>query len=149
LTRVWVSLGPPMNRMTSRVWYLLAAGLILTAISIAGTGIRRFFSTVEGMHRVVMPGQAEIVLPEGPSTLYVEHSSIVDGKAYVIGEDLSFRCALTGPGGEELAITPSPSRVTYATGSYAGRNAFNVGVPAAGTYVLACEAPDPFVMAIG
>ena len=46
-------------------------------------------SSIQEMHRVVMPGKAEIMLPGGRSTLYAERRSIVGGKAYHV-EGLRF-----------------------------------------------------------
>src|SRR5688572_1846016 len=136
-------------KVTSKVWYLVAAGLVLSGISIGMVGCSQFISRVEGMQRIAMPGKAEIVLPAGMSTLYVESSSIIDGKTYQAAEGFSFRCAVTDPAGKEMSLAKASSSVSYSIGDYAGHNVFDVRVDAAGTYVLGCEAPGPFAMAIG
>lgn len=135
--------------MTSRIWYVVAGGFIATAAAIATIGFTNMVSTVEGMLRVQMPGRAEITLPAGPSTLYAESRSKLDGKAYELVEDFNFRCGVTDPQGTQVPIELATSKVTYSIPGYAGRNAFDVTVAAPGTYVLVCEAPQPFVMAVG
>ena len=135
--------------MTSKAWYIVAAGLVLSGITFGVVGCSQFISTVEGMHRVAMPGKAEIVLPAGPSTLYAESKSVIDGKAYAAAEGLGFRCAVTHPDGKAVPFEKSAGSVTYSIGDYAGHNAFDIRIETAGTYVLECEAPSPFAMAIG
>lgn len=150
--------APPASRMTSKVWYVVAGGLIVIALAIGLTGFSQFMSTVEDMRRVAMPGQAEIVLPAGFSTLYVEHRTVVDGKAidasWASGSieapvGLGFQCALTDPDGKAVPLEHSASSVSYSFGSYEGQSMFDLRAGAAGTYVLACEAPGPFGVAVG
>lgn len=142
---------PGPVKMTPRAWYLVAGGLFMVAVAIAGTGVSQFMSTVEGMHRVAMPGREMIILPAGRSTLYVEHRSVVGGEARAVAEAMSFRCGLKDPSGAPLELQAPVSKVTYSLGGYAGRNAFDVQVPMAGEYVLECQAQGEgrFAMAIG
>lgn len=137
-----------MSRMTSKVWYWVALGLIVPGLALVITAFGMLTSSIQGMHRVVMPGKAEIMLPAGRSTLYAERSSIVDGKAYRV-EGLRFRCAVTDPAGKEVPLVAPTSSVSYTTGSYAGENVFDLDIAEPGPYVLACDAPAPFVIAIG
>jgi hypothetical protein len=106
-------------------------------------------STVKDMHRVVMPGKAELMLPAGRTMLYVERRSIVDGKAYSQPEEQSFRCGVTDVAGNDIQLASASSNVSYSIGDHAGRSAFDLQLGQPGTYVLACEAPGPFVIAIG
>jgi hypothetical protein len=138
-----------MTRVMSKVWYLVAAALILPGISLAVMGFSLLSSTIADMHRVVMPGKAELTLPAGRTTLYAEERSIVDGKAYGMAEGVSFRCGVTDAAGNAMALASSSSNVSYSIGDYAGRNTFDLELGQPGTYVLACEAPSPFVIAIG
>lgn len=143
------SLAPPPARATSRVWYLVAAGLLMIGVAIAATGISQSIATVEEMYRVVMPGRAEIVLPPGGTTLYAESRSVVDGKAYEVDGELEFRCGITDAGGKAIPLERASSKVTYSIGGYQGRNVFDIDVAVAGTYVLSCEAPRSFTLAVG
>ena len=138
-----------MQRMTSKVWYAVAAGLILPGLALTLTGFTELSSTVEGMYRAVMPGRTELLLPMGRSTLYAERKAIVDGKAYQAAEGFSFQCRVTDPAGQPVALARSAASVAYTAGDYAGESAFDLDLAAAGTYVLACEGPAPFVMAVG
>jgi hypothetical protein len=99
------------------------------------------------MRRVVMPGKVQIVLPAGRTTLYGERRSIVDGKVYRT-EELGYRCRALDPAGREVPLATSPS-VSYEVGGYEGSADIDLDIPAAGTYVVECEGPSPFVIAIG
>src|SRR5262245_6094861 len=133
--------------MTSRIWYVVACGFIATAAAIGMIGFTNMVSTVEGMYRVAMPGRAEIMLPAGPTTLYVERRSKLDGKIYDTGE-LEFRCGVADAQGRQVEAQQSSSSVEYSIVGYTGHSAFDVTVDTPGTYTLACEAPGPFVMAV-
>jgi hypothetical protein len=138
-----------MTRITSKVWYLVAGGMILPGISLAVTAFMLLSSTIGDMHRVVMPGKTELMLPAGRTTLYAERRSSVDGKAYSQPEEQSFRCGVTDAAGNDMGLASAASNVSYSIGDYAGRSAFDLQLGQPGTYVLACEAPGPFVIAIG
>lgn len=137
-----------MSRMTSKGWYWVALGMGVSGLALTITAFTMLSSSIQAMHRVVMPGRAEIVLPAGRSTLYWESSSIVDGKAYQTSR-VDYRCRVADPAGREVPLAFSASSVSYSMGGYAGRNAFDLEIAAPGTYVLECEAPEPFVIAIG
>jgi hypothetical protein len=136
-------------RKTSKVWYWIGAGLFLPGVVLAIATFVTLSSRIADMQRVVMPGRAEIVLPAGRSTLYAESQSIVDGKVYQVGENFSLRCGIGSADGTQARLESSSSTVSYSLGDYAGQNAMDVHAGAAGTYVLECEAPGTFVMAIG
>jgi hypothetical protein len=135
--------------MTSKKWYWLAVGLLLAGIAGGVAGCRAVIARVESLHRVVMPGKVEVTLPAGDITLYTEQRSIVDGKVYEITGDFQFRCAVADPAGKPLPLQKPTSSTRYSFGDHAGRNTFDLHADTAGTYVLACESPKPFVIAIG
>jgi hypothetical protein len=140
---------PPVNPMTPRVWYIVAGGLFVIAIAMALTGFAQAKSTVEELRRFAMPGRAEIVLPAGPSTLYAEHRSLIDGKALEAPEGLAVQCRMSDLAGKLVPLAPSGSGESYRFGGYAGHSAFDLRTEESGTYVLSCEAPSPFAVAIG
>jgi hypothetical protein len=140
---------PPGPELTTRVWYLVAAGLIISAVTMAGIAFSQMMSTIEGMQRVVMPGRAEITLPAGGSTLYAEQESRVNGTVYTVSESFQYRCGVEDPQGGKVALKGAASTVTYSIGGFSGKNAWDIDVPAAGTYALVCEGGEPFVIAIG
>jgi hypothetical protein len=140
---------PPSSRITSKVWYVIAGGLFVIALALALTGIAQFRSTIEDMRRVAMPGRADIVLPAGPSTLYVERRTLVDGGAIESPAGLEPRCVVTDPAGRPVRLEPAASRVSYDFDGFAGAGAFDLHVEAAGTYALTCEAPGRFGVAVG
>lgn len=130
-------------------WYLVAAGLFVSAIGVAAIGVTQWFSAVEGMQRFEMPGKVQIMLPMGTTTLYGESQSIVDGKAFASASELSFKCQVTGPAGVTATIDKPSSKVTYSAAGFSGQNAFDIHTDTAGPHTLECESPSPFVAAIG
>lgn len=133
--------------LTPCTWYLVGAGMIISAIAIVGISYGQYTKTVGGMQRVVMPGRVDITLPIGPSTLYAESRSIVEGTPYEPPADLRFECGIEPAAG--ITFKRSTASVSYSYGDFAGHNAFEVSVPKPGTYTLSCEAAQPFVMGIG
>ena len=130
-------------RLTPRAWYLVAAGLIVSAVTLAVVAFTQFLSNVENMQRVVMPGTAQITLPMGASTLYLESESVVKGTSYV-ARDVQPQCTMPG-----VTLAANTANVEYSVGDFSGRSAFDVMVPQAGSYTLTCEAAQPFVIAVG
>ncbi|HWO17250.1 MAG TPA: hypothetical protein VNO30_00680 [Kofleriaceae bacterium] len=136
--------------MTSKAWYWAAAGLFLVGTSVLIMATMAMGSAAPEMNRVVMPGKAELVLPAGRSTLYLERESIVDGKPYRAREDLSYRCSLTDTVGQTVPLEPPTTPARYSGAGYTGESALEVRIALAGTYALACESSTgPFVMAVG
>ncbi len=118
--------------MKSRLGYLFGGFLIAFAIAVAGLAFGVAISTMKGMQRVDMPGSAQITLPDGPSTLYVE------------GNVGRFECSIGG-----LVLQKPTAHVSYSLAGYHGHNAFDVQVARGGRYELTCTGATPFVIAIG
>jgi hypothetical protein len=135
--------------MTSRKWYWLAPALMVVGVAHLAHQITRLKSDVEGLQRAVMPGSASIALPSGDTTLYFERRSIVRGELFDVTGPMELRCSVTDPAGTAVSIEHPTSSVSYQVGRYAGANMFDLHVDVAGTYLLTCEAPSRFVMAVG
>ena len=45
-----------MANLTSRTWYLIGVGLMISAVTMAVVSFGSMINTVEGMNRVVVPG---------------------------------------------------------------------------------------------
>jgi len=136
----------------SKRWYWVPVALVLAGIALGAilpVGLARLASKVESLHRVVMPGRVELALPAGKTTLYVEQKSRVDGEVYEVAEHFNFRCGVSDLTGKPIALEKSSSSVEYTVRDYAGSSAFDLHPDAAGTYVLSCKAPHPFVIAVG
>lgn len=118
--------------MRSRLGYLFGGFLVAFAFAVAGLALTTAISTMKGMQRVPMPGTAQISLPAGPSTLYVEGS---------VGR---FECSAPG-----LVLEKPTARVQYSLAGYSGHNAFDVQVGSGGAYALTCSGGSPYVIAIG
>lgn len=112
--------------------YLFGGFLIAFACAVAGLALTTAISTMKGMQRVPMPGRAEISLPAGPSTLYVE------------GDVGRFECSAPG-----LVLEKPTANVSYSLAGYHGHNAFDVQVGSGGRFELVCTGGSPFVIAVG
>ena len=132
--------------MKSKLGYLFGGALVLFAFAVAGIALSSAMSTMRGMQRVAMPGSAEITLPAGPSTLYIETTSHVGDRDIDTPGDFNLRCAAPG-----LELRKPTSSVRYAMGGYKGHNGFDVAVENGGRFTLTCESDgnQPFAIAIG
>jgi hypothetical protein len=135
-------------RHTAGGWYVVGAGLMACATAIAITGFMQMNDAVGGLQRVVMPGRADVTLAAGRATIYAETRSVVGGRSYALAEATRFTCTLARES-KPIELRPPRAHVTYSFGDYAGENAFDVDIPAPGTYTLDCTAPSTVVLAIG
>jgi hypothetical protein len=106
----------------------------MIAAALAGIGFSQAASTVQDMQRAPMPGLVEVVLPPGPTTLYVE------------GDAPNVTCSIAGPG--QVVQRPSEAR-TYDSEGFRGRAALDLQVPTGGTYSIACRGAESFQIAVG
>jgi NADH:ubiquinone oxidoreductase subunit K len=137
-----------MASLTPRTWYLVGAGLMVSAVTMGIIAFGSMMNTIEGMRRVIVPGRVTITLPAGTSTLYAEQRSVVDGKTYDVDGEFRYRCGIEEKT-RKVTFAPATGKVTYSIGDYAGHNAWDIDVPEPGDYILVCESEKQFVMAIG
>ncbi len=135
-------------KKTAGGWYLVGAGLIVSAIAMSIVAFSSMLNGIEGMQRVAMPGRAQIHLPPGTSVLYAEQRSVIDGKRIEVAHDFKYRCGIDEKE-RKVEFRKAGSTVTYSIGDYAGAAAWDVDVVTDGDYPLVCESEQPFVMAIG
>lgn len=134
---------------TSKGWYLVGAGLVASALAIALTGFYQMTDSVRGLQRLAMPGQGQVTLAPGRTTLYYEHRSTLRGTAYSAPAQMSITCRVTDAQERPQELAVSASSVQYAFGDFAGKSAFDLQLAGSGTYTVRCEAEQPFVLAIG
>jgi hypothetical protein len=147
---------------------VFGAALVVIAISVIVIGLSSATAAIEGMQRVAMPGHAQVVLPVGPSTLYVENRSkvgerVIDTTVDDVRDDddegwnawnraAGVACDLDGPpGSPKVALSERMGHVHYSVEDYAGIAAFDVVVDTGGTYQLTCKSNHDleFAIAIG
>jgi len=142
-----------MNRATmraasvkSKLGYLFGGFLVLFAFAVFGIAFTSAMSTMENMQRVAMPGRAEVALPAGPSTLYLETRSKIGDRMIETDGDFDVRCELAG-----LELQKPHSDVNYSLAGYKGHNAFDVTVATGARYTLTCasDGGKPFAIAVG
>lgn len=137
------------ERPTSRGWYLVAFGLIGTALAIAWTGFNQMREVVETMQRREMPGSHEVTLPGGRATIYYEARSRLKERTFDTPSNLAFGCHLARLDGKPHPLIPITAKVKYTSGDFSGRAVFDVEVVAPGSYTLTCDGQEPYVLAIG
>jgi hypothetical protein len=105
---------------------------------------------IQGMQRVVVPGETEVRLTAGEHVVYAESNSVVDGTAYHT-ESFSLRCAVVDADtGEAASLSTPTGSTTYSMFGFSGEAVFDLDVPDDGTYRVVCEGDDPpAVIAIG
>lgn len=137
------------DRPTSRGWYLVSFGLCGIAIAIALTGWNQMREVIATMQRQPMPGSREVALASGRATIYYEHRSSFDNRDYDTPPELTFHCTLKNLNGKPHAMVTPPTKVTYDSGPYAGRNVYDIEVVAPGLYTLTCDGREPYMLATG
>jgi hypothetical protein len=133
----------------ARGWYLVAFGLIGTALAIAITGFMQKGTAINGLQRVVIPGRAQLTLASGRSTIYVETRSIAGGHVFPDAPEVPFQCSLSDINDAPVKLDPPHGSTSYDYGDYAGRAAFDIEVPNPGYYTLGCTADRQLVIAVG
>lgn len=130
-------------------WYLLALVPIAIGGIVAAIAFSSLLGDIEGMKRVVVPGEATLELGAGDHVVYGELTSTVDGVAYH-ATSFAVRCRMTSADGEVVALTTPGASTSYTLGGYQGQSMFELTIGEAGTYQLACQNDgDPAVLAIG
>jgi hypothetical protein len=142
----------------SRWYYAVAA-----AVFLAGCGSVAFFllghmeRLRSSLVQVVAPGEKELNLMQpGDYTVFYEQESVVDGRVYSTGEQLSgLECQLVLLGrGSAIALTAPAMSTTYLIGGRSGRSIFRLRIERSGAYLFSCRyaggraGPD-VVLAIG
>ena len=144
------------SKKPSAWWYAVAA-----AIAVIGGGSSVFYGcgrAIEGirsMDRYLVPGEHDLQLPAGRTTLFYERDSEVDGVRYTTSDTAvaGMTCTLTAPDGTQVRLQAPSMDQSYNLGGYSGRSALVADVDQAGTYRLACAHDSPpgptMVLAIG
>ena len=133
----------------SRLWYLASLVPLVIGGAVAYVVMSGLMHDIEGMQRVVVPGEATLALEAGDHVVYGELVSIVDGVAYM-NTSFRVRCAVTGPEGASAKLVAASSKASYGMGGYQGESLFELNVSESGSYRFSCEGDDkPAVVAIG
>lgn len=137
------------RRGPGRVWYGVAAGLLVGGLVVAGVlaarGIAGVRSLGEAYVRAVMPGAAPFTVTEtGKYTLFHEYRGTVDGTVYNNPQEPSgLQCLVvsrqldrsTAP---TVRLSPTGTNLTYTLGSRSGVSVAEFTIEQAGEYLLTC-----------
>ena len=142
----------------SRWYYAVAAAVFLAGCgSVAFVLIGHVERLRSSLVQIVAPGEKELNLTQpGDYTVFYEHESVVNGRAYSTGERLSgLECQLVLPGsGSAIALTAPGMSTTYLFGGRSGRSIFGFRIGRSGDYLFSCRyaggrAGPEVVLAIG
>jgi hypothetical protein len=131
----------------SRAWYLtMLAPLALIGLSVLA--FMRLKANIDGMQRLVVPGERALTLEARDYRVFAETESVVDGLAYA-NERFAVSCSVKHDG-KPIELKTSVGKITYSLGAYSGRAIFVFTMPKAGTAQLACTSEDgKAVVAVG
>jgi hypothetical protein len=106
-----------------------------------------------GLTRFVVPGEETLTLDAGNFTIFHEPQGVIDGKIYAGGSLSGLTVTVTGPGGDDVPLSPAGSG-RYSFGGHTGFAVFDFTAAAPGPYVIAGSyadnAPGPqTVLAVG
>jgi len=130
-----------MKRSPSRVWYWVAALLVVAGVAYGAHGCGAAWNAFEEMPRVGVPGQGVVALDAGSYTLYAESGDS--------GERSTVWCSLAQKDGTAATLGDPSVRETYQVGARKGASLFDAEVPAAGDYLLDCDVDHGMVIAVG
>ncbi|HEY5926974.1 MAG TPA: hypothetical protein VIV11_35045 [Kofleriaceae bacterium] len=133
----------------TRWWYLAALVPLVIGAVIGILAFGRLIESIEGMQRMVAPGQQAFTLAAGDHIIYAESKSTVDGVAYV-NDKGSVKCSLHAADGKAIEIKNHSGKLKYSMSGYSGGAIFDFTMPRDGTATLDCETDEgKVVLAIG
>jgi hypothetical protein len=99
--------------------------------------VSRLGDSAGRMMRVVVPGETQLMLKEpGTYTIFHEHRSAFEGKAYHVDTVSGLRVLIRARPGGQVVPLKSATGASYSVGSHAGRSLFDFEIPAPGTYEI-------------
>jgi hypothetical protein len=117
-------------------------------VIIAGSIFSIFFlvseisKTAEESIQIIVPGSVELILPiKGTHTIFYENQSVVGGKVYLTGEDISGLEieVINKTTGSKVATYPPSWSSTYSIGGRTGRSILAFDVDQPGIYELSAN----------
>jgi hypothetical protein len=130
--------SPTAVRPPGRRWYVVAAVIAVAGWTAMGVFmVSRLGGSAERMMRVVVPGQADLMLKEpGTYTIFHEHQSTVEGRVYNVDTVSGLKITVQArPSGQVIPLQNAIGS-RYSVGARSGRSLFDFVVPAAGTYAI-------------
>lgn len=128
-------------------WYYLLSLLVI------GCGVAIFFLILfKGLSgipakltQMEAPGTSEMTFAEpGTYTIFYEHRSVVEGRVYDTGGNLSgLRCTVvSGETGAPVSVVQASGRTSYALGNRAGRSILEFSIDRPGLYQVSATYSD-------
>lgn len=132
--------GDAPKRKPGRIFYLLAAlpaicGIVAMVVLLA----TKLPALDDGLEQIVVPGVRELQLEPGRHTVFLEYSSVVDGRVYRVEQVSGLTVRVDAADGAPVAVNAPMGSATYSLGGRQGE-AINVfDVERAGAYRISAN----------
>lgn len=132
-------------RMVRPSWWYSLIGL---ALAVAGASLSGYFlwqgliHVTDGLSQVVVPGEKNLALmPHQRYTIFLERTSIVDGRVYSTTESVAgLTCSVESQAsGNKISIRSPAMDTTYSVGGRDGKSVLEFDTLEEGVYRLACD----------
>jgi hypothetical protein len=132
------------QRIVPSKWFYGLGILVIIAGSIFSIFllISEFSKTAEESIQIMVPGSGDLELPvKGTYTIFYENQSVVGGKVYLTGEDISGLKieVINKTTGSKVATHPPSGSTTYSMGGRTGRSILAFDIDQPGIYELSAN----------
>lgn len=128
------------KRAPGRWGYGLGVAAILagvaTMVAILATQITKLD---DGLEQIVVPGSRTLMLEPGRQTVFLELTSVAEGKAFSVAEVSGLQVRVADPQGRPLALRAPGASANYSFGGRSGQSIQEFDVATAGSYVVAAD----------
>ena len=135
------SKGPgTLGKGPSRWWYALAVVPMICGFVAMGVVLFSQLSKLDdGLEQIVVPGARELRLEPGRHTVFLEYSSVVDGRVYRVDQVSGLSVRVAAADGTPVPVTAPMGRATYSLGGRQGEAVNVFDVERAGTYRISAD----------
>ena len=129
-----------LRKAPSRGWYGLAVLPVICGFAAMGVILFTQLSRLDdGLEQIVVPGVRELQLEPGRHTVFLEYSSVVDGRVYRVEQVSGLTVRVDAADGAPVAVNAPMGSATYSLGGRQGE-AINVfDVERAGAYRISAN----------
>lgn len=125
--------------------------VVLAGAVFFGFSISSVFGVADSIPQVKVPGSADLTLAPATYTVYLEHQTVYQGKAYSSsGSASNWTLTVTDKeSGEPLELRAATMSETYSFGSRRGRSVWTFTVARPGVYTIAGTGTGEAIFAVG
>ncbi|MNE43990.1 hypothetical protein D3C80_1381960 [compost metagenome] len=130
----------PPRKAPGQGWYALAVIPAICGFAVMGVVLFTQLSKLDdGLEQIVVPGARELRLEPGRHTVFLEYSSVVDGRVYRVDQVSGLTVHVAAADGAPVAVSAPMGSASYSLGGRQGE-AINVfDVEQAGAYRISAD----------